>query len=106
MVSKTFYKAIFRIVRLIMKLKDLIKIEKVFTKNKKTPCDIVQFLEDDTYSESKRDYIKNGEMHLTHYIRRQLRDEKRDDEVITRISKENTQLKAQLRQIKKTFNNL
>jgi hypothetical protein len=87
-------------------IRDLIEIEKVFTKNKKTPCDIVEFLEDDTYSEIKRDYIKNGDMHLTHYIRRQLRDEKRDDETITRISKENTQLKAQLRQIKKTFKEL
>ena len=84
----------------------LIEIEKSFSKTKKTPCDIAEFLEDDTYSESKKDYIKNGDMHLTHYIRRQLRDEKRDDETITRISKENTQLKAQLRQIKKTFNNL
>jgi len=66
----------------------------------------VEFLEDETYSESKGEDIKNGDMHLTHYIRRQLRDEKRDDEIITRISKENAQLKAQLRQIKKTFKEL
>ena len=84
----------------------LIEIEKSFSKTKKTPCDIMEFLEDDTYSESKGEDIKNGDMHLTHYIRRQLRDEKRDDEIITRISKENTQLKAQLRQIKKTFKEL
>jgi hypothetical protein len=84
----------------------LIEIEKSFSKTKKTPCDIMEFLEDETYSESKGEDIKNGDMHLTHYIRRQLRDEKRDDETITRISKENTQLKAQLRQIKKTFNDL
>ena len=84
----------------------LIEIEKSFSKTKKTPCDIMEFLEDETYSESKGEDIKNGDMHLTHYIRRQLRDEKRDDETITRISKENTQLKAQLRQIKKTFKEL
>jgi len=84
----------------------LIEIEKSFSKTKKTPCDIMEFLEDETYSESKGEDIKNGDMHLTHYIRRQLRDEKRDDEIITRISKENTQLKAQLRQIKKTFKEL
>ena len=87
-------------------IRDLIEIEKVFTKNKKTPCDIVEFLEDDTYSESKGEDIKNGDMHLTHYIRRQLKDELRDNEIITRISKENTQLKAQLRHIKNTFNSL
>jgi len=87
-------------------IRDLIEIEKVFTNNKKTPCDIVEFLEDETYSESKGEDIKNGDMHLTHYIRRQLRDELRDDEIINRISKENAQLKAQLRQIKKTFKDL
>ena len=87
-------------------IRDLIEIEKVFTKTKKTPCDIVEFLEDETYSESKGEDIKNGDMHLTHYIRRQLRDELRDDEIISRISKENAQLKAQLRQIKKTFKDL
>ena len=84
----------------------LIEIEKSFSKTKKTPCDIVEFLEDETYSESKGEDIKNGDMHLTHYIRRQLRDELRDDEIISRISKENAQLKAQLRQIKKTFKDL
>ena len=87
-------------------IRDLIEIEKVFTNNKKTPCDIVEFLEDETYSESKGEDIKNCDMHLTHYIRRQLRDELRDDEIINRISKENAQLKAQLRQIKKTFKDL
>ena len=87
-------------------IRDLIDIEKVFTKNKKTPCDIVEFLEDQTYSESKGEDIKNGDMHLTHYIRRQLRDELRDDEIINRISKENAQLKAQLRHLIKTFDNL
>ena len=87
-------------------IRDLIDIEKIWSKSKKTPCDIAEFLEDDYYSASKKKPIKNGDMHLTHYVRRQLRDEKRDDETITRISKENTQLKAQLRQIKKTFKEL
>ena len=88
-----------------MKLKDIIEIEKHFTK-RKTPCDIAEFLEDETWSESKGQDIKLGDMHLSHYIRRQLKDERADDEIINRISKENTQLKAQLRQIKKTFNEL
>ena len=89
-----------------MKIKDIIEIEKHFTKNKKTPCDIMEFLEDETYSESRGEDIKHGDMHLTHYIRRQLKDELADDEIINRISKENAQLKAQLRQIKKTFKDL
>ena len=70
-----------------MKLKDLIKIEKVFTKNKKTPCDIAAALEEELYSESKGEDIKLGDMHLTHYIRRQLKDERADDETIKKLSK-------------------
>jgi len=58
-----------------MKLKDIIEIEKHFT-NKKTPCDITEFLKYETYSESKGEDIKLGDMHLTHYIRRQLKDKK------------------------------
>ena len=85
-----------------MKLKDIIEIEKHFT-NKRTPCDIIEFLEDETYSESRGEDIKHGDMHLAHYIRRQLKDELRDDEIISRISKENTKLKAKLRNIKKTL---
>ena len=58
-----------------MKIKDIIEIEKHFSK-RKTPCDIVKVLEEERYSESKGQDIKLGDMHLTHYIRRQLKDEK------------------------------
>jgi hypothetical protein len=78
-------------------IRDLIEIEKVFTKNKKTPCDIAEFLEDETYSESKGEDIKNGDMHLTHYIRRQLRDEKRDDETVKKLNKKIRHLKEFIR---------
>ena len=81
-----------------MKLRDIIEIEKHFTK-RKTPCDIAEFLEDETWSESKGQDIKLGDMHLSHYIRRQLKDERADDETIKK-------LRAQLRLIKKTFNEL
>ena len=64
----------------------LIEIEKSFSKTKKTPCDIAEFLEDETYSESKGKDIKNGDMHLTHYIRRQLKDERADDETIKKLN--------------------
>jgi len=68
-----------------MKLKDIFEIEKHFSK-RKTPCDIVEFLEDETYSESKGGDIKLGDMHLAHYIRRQLKDEKADDKTIKKLN--------------------
>ena len=67
-------------------IKDLLEIEKHFSK-RKTPCDIIEALEQETYSESKGQEIKLGDMHLIHYIRRQLRDEKRDDETIRALNK-------------------
>ena len=82
-----------------MKIKDIIEIEKHFTKNKKTPCDIVEFLEDETYSESRGEDIKHGDMHLTHYIRRQLKDERADDETIKK-------LKTQLRDYRQAMEKL
>ena len=78
-------------------IRDLIEIEKHFTKNKKTPCDIVEFLEDETYSESKGQDIKLGDMHLTHYIRRQLKDERADDETIKKLNKKIRHLKEFIR---------
>jgi len=54
-------------------IRDLLEIEKHFSK-RKTPCDIIEALEQETYSESKGQDIKLGDMHLIHYIRRQLKD--------------------------------
>ena len=68
-----------------MKLRDIIEIEKHFTK-RKTPCDIAEFLEGQTWSESKGQDIKLGDMHLSHYIRRQLKDEREDDETIKKLN--------------------
>jgi len=68
-----------------MKLRDIIEIEKHFTK-RKTPCDIAEFLEDETWSESKGQDIKLGDMHLSHYIRRQLKDEREDNETIKKLN--------------------
>ena len=79
-----------------MKLKDIIEIEKHFTK-RKTPCDIAEFLEDETWSESKGQDIKLGDMHLSHYIRRQLKDERADDETIKSQWKEIKNLKEFIR---------
>ena len=78
-------------------IRDLIEIEKVFTKNKKTPCDIAAALEEELYSESKGQDIKLGDMHLTHYIRRQLKDERADDEIIKKLNKKIRHLKEFIR---------
>jgi hypothetical protein len=78
-------------------IRDLIEIEKVFTKNKKTPCDIAAALEEELYSESKGEDIKLGDMHLTHYIRRQLKDERADDEIIKKLNKKIRHLKEFIR---------
>ena len=79
-----------------MKIRDIIEIEKHFTKNKKTPCDIAAALEEERYSESKGQDIKLGDMHLAHYIRRQLKDERADDETIKSQWKEIKNLKESL----------
>ncbi len=81
-------------------IRDLIEIEKVFTKNKKTPCDIVEFLEDETWSESKGQDIKLGDMHLTHYIRRQLKDERADDQTIKKLKQELRDYKQAMEKLK------
>ena len=56
-----------------MQLKTIFKIVNVLT-NRKIPCDIVDFLEEDYFSKSKDTDIKYGDMDLTHYIRSQLKN--------------------------------
>ena len=51
-----------------MKLKDIFKIEAIMS-GRSTPCDIVQFLDDEYFSTSKNDFLKYGDMDLTHFIR-------------------------------------
>ena len=80
-------------------IRDIIEIEKHITKNKKTPCDIAAALEEERYSESKGQDIKLGDMHLTHYIRRQLKDERADDETISKLNKKIRELKHFINQL-------
>ena len=51
-----------------MQLKTIVKVIEEVTK-KKTPVDIVEFLESDRYSKSKKDYVEIGSMDLFHLIR-------------------------------------
>ena len=78
-----------------MKLRDIIEIEKHFTK-RKTPCDIAEFLEGETVSMDGT-VFSFGDMHLTHYIRRQLKDERADDETIKKLNQKIRHLKEFIR---------
>jgi hypothetical protein len=51
-----------------MKLKDIFEIQKHFDR-KKTPCDIIEILDQNYYSKSKDKIINYSDMHITHYIR-------------------------------------
>ena len=53
---------------LTMKLKDIFKIQEVLDE-RKTPCDMCEFLEEERYSQSKETKTKYGDMHITHFIR-------------------------------------
>ena len=56
-----------------MKLKEIFKIEKILT-NRKTPCDIEEFLETEYFTESGNTFLKYGDMELTHFIRANLKE--------------------------------
>ena len=51
-----------------MKLKDIFEIQKHFDR-KKTPCDIIEILDQNYYSKSKDKNINYANMHIAHYIR-------------------------------------
>ena len=57
-----------------MQLRKLVKLIEQIT-DKKTPVDIVEFLEQDRYSKSKKDYIEIGSMDLFHLIRSMVKKE-------------------------------
>ena len=51
-----------------MKLKDIFEIQKHFDR-KRTPCDIIEILDQNYYSKSKDKNINYADMHIAHYIR-------------------------------------
>ena len=57
-----------------MQLRKLVKLIEQIT-DKKTPVDIVEFLEKDRYSKSKKRYIEIGSMDLFHLIRSMVKKE-------------------------------
>ena len=51
-----------------MIIKDILKIESII--DKRAPAgDVLEFLDQTYYSESKEDHIKLGDMHIIHFIR-------------------------------------
>ncbi len=51
-----------------MQIKDILEILERAEK-RRTPCDVLEILDVERYSHSKKEYIKIGEMELTHFIR-------------------------------------
>ena len=83
----------------VMKLKDIFEIEKHFSK-RKTPCDIIEMLEDKTYSKSKAQFIQHGDMHLSHYIRSTQKREQDNHETIDKLKQDLRDYKQAMEHLK------
>ena len=81
-----------------MKLKDIFKIQKHFDR-KKTPCDIIEILDQNYYSKSKDKNINYADMHITHYIRA-------TQKTMECQALEIKELKKQLNKVRKFLNDL
>ena len=77
-------------------LENYFKILEIKT-GRKNPCDIMEFLEDEYYSQSKSENIKYKTMDITHLIR-VLKNRTEDNEVILA---ENGRLQNEIERIKK-----
>ena len=51
-----------------MKLDTIFKVQSVLD-NRATPCDIPEILESKYWSKSKKEYIRLGDMDITHFVR-------------------------------------
>ena len=49
-------------------IRNILKVISLLT-DRATPCDIIEFLEEEYYSHSKKENIEYGDMDLTHLIR-------------------------------------
>ena len=81
-----------------MKLKDIFEIQKHFDR-KKTPCDIIEILDENYYSKSKDKIINYADMHIAHYIRA-------TQKTMEFQKHEIEQLKKQLKEIRNFINKL
>ena len=51
-----------------MKLDKIFEVQSVLDE-RKTPCDIPEILESKYWSKSKKEYVKLGDMDITHFVR-------------------------------------
>ncbi len=51
-----------------MKLDKIFEVQSVLDE-RKTPCDIPEILEQEYWSKSKKEYIRLGDMDITHFVR-------------------------------------
>ena len=51
-----------------MKLNKIFEVQSVLDE-RKTPCDIPEILEQEYWSKSKKEYIRLGDMDITHFVR-------------------------------------
>ncbi len=58
-----------------MKLNQIVSITKILS-DRKIPEDVEKFLEDEYFSQSKKTFVKYGDMDLFHYIRVNIKDHK------------------------------
>ena len=79
-----------------MKLKEIFKIENILS-GRKTPIDIERFLNDEYFSNSGNDFVKYGDLEITHFIRAYLKEYRELDL--------NNELLMKVKEIKTIINN-
>ena len=86
-----------------MKINEIVKIIKVLT-TRATPCDIVEFLDDSHYSESKQKNIKYGELDLFHVLRIFLKYSRENLEYTENTTTTINNLKSKLQKVRDVLN--
>ena len=85
-----------------MKLKEIFNLmEEPYVHGRKTPCDIVDFMDDEYFSESRDADVKYGDMDITHYIRSQLKNSNESylSSELEKAEKENRKLKRKVEKL-------
>ena len=76
-----------------MKLNQIVGITKILS-DRKVPDDVEKFLNDEYYSESKKTFVKYGDMDLFHFIRS-------NNETLKKVWDEHDEVEDKLYKIKK-----
>ena len=76
-----------------MKLNQIVSITKILS-DRKIPEDVERFLEDEYFSESKKTFVKYGDMDLFHFIRS-------NNKTLNKVWNEHDEIEDKLYKIKK-----